>query len=320
MGTPDFAQVQLQALTEHAAQNGWKITGVICQPDKAQGRGKHLCAPPVKEYALRAGLAVYQPQTLRDEAFMTLLEQLQPELIVVAAYGKILPPAVLQYPRLGCINVHGSLLPRWRGAAPVQRAIMAGDTQTGITIMYMEEGLDTGDMLNTRPVAIEETDNAGTLFDKMAQSGAELLIQTIPALEQSSLTPVPQNSALATYAAKIEKADCCVSFDQPAQQLHNIIRGLSPAPRAQIRLCNAAGGEIVIKIDSSRVSDTEKRCEMPGQVLALDEKKGVITVACREGTLDILRLTPQGKSSMGAGDFIRGRKIKAGDCFKQIVL
>ena len=216
MGTPDFAVATLRALQE---SGDYDIT-VVTQPDKPKGRKYTLTPPEVKVYAEAVGLTVYQPTTLRDEAFATLLHTLDPQVIVVAAYGKILPKNVLDYPPFGCVNVHGSLLPRYRGAAPIQRALMNGERETGVTIMLMNEGLDTGDMLTKVVLPITDDDNFETLFDRMATAGAEALLATLPALLRGELIPEAQEHALATYAEKITKADCLLDTAQSAEVLY----------------------------------------------------------------------------------------------------
>ncbi len=316
MGTPEFAQIQLQALVTLCAEKGWELCGVFCQPDRPKNRGKRLLPPPVKEYAQGCGLSVFQPQTLRDAAATELLHRLDPTLIVVAAYGKLLPSEYLHYPRFGCINVHASLLPRYRGAAPIQRALMAGETETGVTLMQMEEGMDTGDMLSAVHVPIEMQDNAGMLFDKLAKAGAALLTDELPKLFAGQLTPEKQDDALATYAPKIEKQEAAVSFDLPAKTLHNQIRALFPSPRAQACLVRENGEQMMLKLDESCVLDEETPPAVPpGTVVHTDAAKNIIAVACGKGVLGIVSLTPPGRGHMHAGDFIRGRKISCADRF-----
>ena len=302
MGTPDFAVFSLKALKEA----GHEIVGVVTQPDKPKGRGYALLPPPVKSYALEEGLAVYQPATLKDEAFASLLAELDPEVIVVVAYGKILPASVLNYPKFGCINVHGSLLPEYRGAAPMQRAILEGKTVTGITTMVMDVGLDTGDMLLRREVNIEENDNFETIHDKLGLCGAELIVETLDALKSGSVARVPQDESLATYAAKILKEDCALSFDTDARSLHNRIRALSPIP---LSFAHTADGKL-LKVTEARIVEEESLHEQVGEVLSLDDG---IVVACRRGSIRLTGVLPEGKSRMRAVDFIRGRKISVGD-------
>lgn len=303
MGTPDFALFSLRALCE---AEGHQVCAVVTQPDKPKGRGYALLPPPVKVFAEENGLPVYQPTTLRDEAFDALLRELAPEVIVVVAYGKLLPPAVLNYPRYGCINVHGSLLPEYRGAAPMQRAILDGKPETGITTMYMAEGLDTGDMLLREALPIEETDNFESIHDKLGALGAKLIVQTLDGLERGNLPRIPQDDTTATYAAKITKEDCVALFDTDARHLHNQIRGLSPIPLA---FTHTVDGKL-LKLLEARVEEEDTLHDTPGRVLALNDG---ITVACRRGSVTLLRVLPEGKARMSAADFIRGRKITVGD-------
>lgn len=302
MGTPDFALFSLRALVE-AGEN---VIGVITQPDKPKGRGYTLTPPPVKIYAAEHGLPVYQPNTLKGPEFESFLRELAPELLVVAAYGKILPKNVLEFPVYGCINVHGSLLPEYRGAAPMQRAIIDGKTETGITTMMMDVGLDTGDMLLKDRVLIEENDNFEDIHDKLGACGAELLLKTISAVRNGTLTRTPQDNRLATYAAKIEKSDCLLDFSLPAREVHNRIRGLSPIPLSFTYLPDGK----MLKVVTSRMVESPGS-GVCGQVLSLDD--GVITVACGTGAVALLTVLPEGKKRMSAADFIRGRKLCVGD-------
>ena len=304
MGTPEFAMYSLRALVEA----GEEVVGVVTQPDKPRGRGYVLTPPPVKVYATERGIPVYQPATLKNGAFDETLKELDPELIVVVAYGKLLPKSVLDYPKHGCINVHGSLLPALRGAAPMQRAIMDGHPVTGITTMYMAEGLDTGDMLLKAEVAIEENDDFESVHDKLAACGADTLIRTVEALKAGTLTAEPQDDALATYAAKIEKADCLIDFSADAHTVHNRIRGLSPMPLA---FTHTPDGRL-LKVPAARRGRAPDAGSLaaPGTVLSLD---GGIEVACGTGSVIFTVVTPEGKSRMNAADYIRGRKLSVGD-------
>ncbi|MBQ1230288.1 MAG: methionyl-tRNA formyltransferase [Clostridia bacterium] len=300
MGTPDFALFSLRALVEA----GEDVVGVVTQPDKPRGRGYTLTPPPVKVYAEEKGLPVYQPRTLRDEAFAALLREIDPEVIVVVAFGKILPVNVLEYPKYGCVNVHGSLLPAYRGAAPMQRAIIEGCTETGITTMFMAEGLDTGDMLLKKSVAIDLHDTFETVHDKLGECGAELLLRTLALLEKGEILPEKQEDALATYAAKIEKEDCLLDFSRTAKEVHDRIRGLSPIP---LSFTHTPDGKL-LKVVASDLADGKGR---PGEVLSLSG--GRITVACGEGAVALLSVLPEGKKKMSAADFINGRRISVGD-------
>ena len=306
MGTPDFALFSLKKLYEC----GHVIAAVITQPDKPTGRGYVMTPPIVKKWALEQNLTVYQPKTLRDEEFASLLAEIDPELIVVVAFGKILPENVIKYPKYGCINVHGSLLPEYRGAAPMQRAIIDGKKITGVTTMYMDVGLDTGDMLLKTEVEILPNDNFEDIHDKLGAAGANLLIETVKGLEEGSITPEKQDDSLSNYAKKIEKSDCLINFSENANTVHNLIRGLSPIP---LSFTHTPNGKL-LKVVASEVADAN--CENavePGTVVALD---GRITVACGRGLIDLLTVVPEGKSRMNSADFIRGRKINIGDILK----
>lgn len=300
MGTPDFALFSLRALVEA----GEDVVGVVTQPDKPKGRGYTLTPPPVKVYAEEKGLPVYQPKTLRDEEFADLLRQIDPEVIVVVAFGKILPANVLSYPKYGCVNVHGSLLPAYRGAAPMQRAIIDGCAETGITTMFMDVGLDTGDMLLKKSVAIDLHDTFETVHDKLGECGAELLLRTLALLEKGEITPEKQDDALATYAQKIEKEDCLLDFSRTAKEVHDRIRGLSPIP---LSFTHTPDGRL-LKILSSEPTEGKGR---PGEVISLEN--GRITVACGEGAIALLSVLPEGKKKMSSADFINGRRISVGD-------
>ncbi|MBQ2249311.1 MAG: methionyl-tRNA formyltransferase [Clostridia bacterium] len=300
MGTPDFALFSLRALVEA----GEDVVGVVTQPDKPKGRGYTLTPPPVKVYAEEKGLPVYQPRTLRDEEFADLLRQIDPEVIVVVAFGKILPANVLDYPKYGCVNVHGSLLPAYRGAAPMQRAIIDGCAETGITTMFMDVGLDTGDMLLKKSVAIDLHDTFETVHDKLGECGAELLLRTLALLEKGEILPEKQDDALATYAAKIEKEDCLLDFSRTAKEVHDRIRGLSPIP---LSFTHTPDGRL-LKILSSEPTEGKGR---PGEVISLEN--GRITVACGEGAVALLSVLPEGKKKMSSADFINGRRISVGD-------
>ncbi len=308
MGTPDFAERSLSALID----DGFDIAAVITQPDKPKGRGYVMTPPPVKVRALEAGLPVYQPNTLRDEAFAALLAEIDPDVIIVVAYGKILPVNVLDYPKFGCINLHGSLLPEYRGAAPIQRAVMDGRSVTGVTTMYMADGIDTGDMIDKAEISLTDADNFETCHDHLAEVGAALLCSTLRDIEAGNIHRTPQDDALATHAAKIEKPDCILDFSGDARALFNRIRGLSPFPLAFARL----NGKMV-KFVSAEYSDKTYDAA-PGSVLSLDD--GKITIACGSGSLGLTALLPEGKGRMAAADFIRGRKINVGDVFEKVEL
>lgn len=301
MGTPDFSVIPLSALVE----KGYNVIGVVTQPDKPKGRGYAPAPPPVKVYAAEHGITVYQPATLKKKNFAALLKKLAPELIIVAAFGKILPHDVIAYPKYGCINVHGSLLPKYRGAAPIQRAIIDGEIVTGVTVMNMDDGIDTGDMLYSDKIPVLPDDNFETIHDRLAQIGASSLIKTLELIADGKIIPQKQDDAYATYAAKIEKEDCVLDFTQSAPALHNRIRALSPVP-----LCVTCLRGKNLKIIETAVFD-ETGGAPAGTVLSTSDD--IIRVACGIGVLGIKTLLPEGKRRMKASDFINGRGIAAGD-------
>ena len=295
MGTPDFAEASLRALCEA----GEKVIGVVTGEDKRTGRGMKLTYSEVKSYALSRSLPIYQPATLKDGAIAPLLNELHPDVIVVVAYGKILPEYVLSAPKYGCINIHGSLLPRYRGAAPIQRAVLNGDRVTGVTSMYMAKGLDTGDIIFSEKTEIGENETVGELWDRLSLLGGKVLLKTLDALEQGNAPRTAQNDAESTYAAKITKEETLLDFARPASCVHNTIRGMSPYPAAYAYL-----GETPVKLYDSLV------CEgvgTPGEVLSLSPD-GVV-IACGEGAVRVLSFKPEGSRRMSAGDMINGRKI-----------
>ena len=297
MGTPDFAVPSLQALI--AA--GHDVCAVYTQPDKPQGRKQILTAPPVKTLALEHDIPVFQPNTLRNEDEQARLRELAPEVIIVVAYGKLLPKAVLDIPSHGCINVHGSLLPRWRGAAPIQWAVIAGDEMAGVTTMQMAEGLDTGDMLLTYETKVGEKETAGELFDRLAQSGAELLTQTLVKLDE--ITPRPQDDAQSCYAHMLDKQMAVIDWSKSAHEIDCLIRGLNPWP---IALTMLSGERLKVFAAEKAAGNGE-----PGTVLEADPKKG-LTVACGEGALKLIEIQLVGGKRMKATDFLRGHVIEVG--------
>ena len=297
MGTPDFAVPSLQALLDA----GHEVCAVYTQPDKPQGRKQVLTAPPVKELALQRGIPVYQPATLKNEDEQAKLRALAPEVIIVVAYGKLLPKAVLDIPPRGCINVHGSLLPRWRGAAPIQWSIIAGDQKAGVTTMQMAEGLDTGDMLLTYETKIGARETAGELFDRLAQAGAALLVETLEKLD--SITPRPQDDSQSCYAHMLDKQMAVIDWTKSAREIDCLIRGLSPWP---IALTTLAGARLKIYA-AEPVPGTGK----PGEVLESDPKKG-LTVACGAGALALHEVQLVGGKRMKSADFLRGHAIDKG--------
>ncbi len=297
MGTPDFAVPCLEKLIK----DGHNIVGVLTQPDKPQGRKMKLTPPPVKELALQNNLEVYQPESLKNDAIKPLLEEKQPELIVVVAYGKILPKYVLDFPKYGCINVHGSLLPRWRGAAPIQWSIIAGDKTAGVTTMKMSEGLDTGDMLLKYETEIGQTETAGELFDRLALSGAELLHDTIEQID--SIVPEVQDESKANYAHMLDKQMAQIDWSKSNKEIDCLIRGLNPWPIALTTL----NGER-LKVYSASLQNVSGKA---GEVLQADSKNGLL-VACGEGAMLLNEIQAVGGKRMNAKDYLRGHKIEVG--------
>lgn len=305
MGTPDFALEILKSLHESAHE----VTAVVTRPDKPKGRGYSVQPSPVKIYAESKNLPVYQPKSLRGDEFYNLIREISPDVIVVAAYGNFLPLNVLEFPKYGCINVHASILPKYRGAAPIQRAIMNGETVTGVTIMQMNEGIDTGDMLSFAEIDILPDDNFQDVHEKLAVAGSVALLKTIEKIGCGEINPIKQNDEEMTYAPKIEKFEYVIDFTLSAVDVHNKIRALSPFPLAYSKL----NGKI-LKFVSSKINMNVSG--MSGTVLAIEN--GVITVACGIGAIDILTLIPEGKKKMSASDYINGRKISVGDIFGEV--
>lgn len=294
-GTPDFAARHLQALLNSEHQ----VVAVYSQPDRPAGRGQQLQASPVKQLALQHDIPVYQPKSLKKAKAQAELAALNADLMVVVAYGLILPAVVLNTPTLGCINVHGSLLPRWRGAAPIQRALWAGDAQTGVTIMQMDEGLDTGAMLSTATLAIKPTDTSASLYEKLAEIGPKALLDALkdlPALQQKAVT---QDDSQANYAEKLSKEEAQLDFTKPAVALEREIRAFNPWPVSYLQL-----GKQQLKIWQARVEPLTQTAT-PGTVLKVD-KKGIV-IATGEGALVLEQLQPPGKKAMAVADFINGR-------------
>ena len=302
MGTPEISAVCLRELI--ASDN--EIVAVVTGKDKPRGRGNVMTPTAVKTLALEHSLPVYTPDSLKGEDFAALLNEINPDLIAVVAYGKILPKSVLDFPKHGCINVHVSLLPKYRGAAPMQRAIINGEKETGVTIMYMAEGVDTGDIIATEAFPIGAEDDFEAIHDRSAETGAKLLVKTIADIADGNATRTPQDDSLATHAAKIEKEDCKIDFSRSATVLDCAIRGVTPIPGAFAYLKGK-----MLKIYKATPIDAKGN---PGEVIAVDPKgTGSFTVACGEGALLVKGVIPEGKGKMSAGDFVRGRKIEIGD-------
>ncbi len=306
MGTPEFAARVLRAIDE---KPGTEIVGAVTRPDKPKGRGMKLLMSPVKEFALERSIPVFQPKTLKNGVFDGELAALDPELVIVAAYGNILPHEVLAFPKYGCVNAHGSLLPKYRGASPIQRAILDGERETGITAMFMDDGLDTGDIIKAYPCPIAEDDDCGSLTEKLAAIAGDAMCETIDALLAGTLTRAPQPEEGASYAAKLAKEDEVLDFSLDARTLRNRIRALSPSPLASTETPDGRG----LTIAAASLGDSCPGAR-PGLVTEVGAKgEGFVRVACGEGSLFITRLVPEGKKNMSAGDFVRGRKIAVGD-------
>jgi len=304
MGTPEFSVPCLKMLIEE----GYEIPAVITQPDKPKGRGKKLCAPPVKEFALSCGINVYQPEKVKTKEFVGLIRSMSPDLIIVVAYGKILSKRVLDIPRLGCINVHASLLPKYRGAAPYQWAIINGEKVTGITTMLMDEGMDTGDILLRREMNIPDDMTAGELHDKLSIMGAEILKETLKKLEMGVLTPVPQNNDEATYASMLNKDMGNIDWTKSARDICNLIRGTNPWPGAYTYLNGCR-----IRIWKAEIIDNQRTGQQPGAVVDVD--KCSLIVECGKGTLKVLELQMDNCRKMFTEEYLCGHKINKGDVF-----
>lgn len=299
MGTPDIAQRCLGVL--YAA--GHDICAVYTRRDKPVGRKQVLTAPPVKKLAEEHGTPVFQPRTLRDGGEDENIRALAPELIVVVAYGCILPPSVLEIPKYGCINLHVSLLPKYRGSAPVQWAVLNGDAETGVSIMQMDEGLDTGAVLRCDKLAIEPEETSGELFERVAALGARVLCEVIPEIEAGSLCPVPQPQEGASLAPMLNKELARFDFSQSAEHIHNWVRGMSPWPTAWFELGNGKK----IKVTQCRAASSAGQA--PGTVLALKP----LTVACAGGAVQLLSVVPEGSKPMEGSAFAAGLRLKTGD-------
>ncbi len=298
MGTPDIAATCLEKIIADQFQ----VVGVYTQPDRPKNRGMKLFPSPVKEVALKAGIPVYQPENFREDETVEALRALQPDIVAVVAYGRILPQRVLDIPKLGCINIHASLLPAYRGSAPYQWAVLNGEKVTGVTAMYLCREMDAGDMIAKSETPIGENETAGELLDRLAVLGAQLLSETLTKFTQGKVEAVPQDSALATYAPMLDKSLCPIDWSKSAQQVHDHVRGLHPWPVATATL---AGTDF--KIHATRVLPLETHAA-PGTILALT-KRG-LQVACGEGVVEILELQAQGGKRMAAPDYFRGHPLE----------
>lgn len=307
LGTADFAVPSLEALLSA----GHIILTVVTQPDKPQGRGRHLTPSPVKIAALRLGLPVLQPKRIRSEPFLAAMRELAPDVLALAAFGQIVPQALLDLPPLGPINVHGSLLPKYRGAAPIQRAIMAGETETGVTTMWMEAALDTGDILLSGSIPVEPDDTSGTLFPKLARLGAGLLVETLEGLAAGTLLRIPQDPSLATLAPAIQPEDGQIHWDETAQQINNRIRGVTPKPGA---FAHIAGRHV--KIWEARPFEGEAERAVPGTLLAYSKSPaGLLVASGANSVLRLIEAQPENGKRMAAADWARGLRLTPGAVF-----
>lgn len=303
MGTPDFAVGSLQALCESGKH---EILAVVTQPDRPKGRGNKLLQTPVKEYALAQGLTVYQPQKVKTPEFVELLHELQPELIVVAAFGQFLSKEILELPKYGCINVHASLLPKYRGAAPIQYAIIKGEKESGVTIMQMDIGMDTGAMLDKVVVPIAENTTMGELHDALREKGAALLLQVIDKIAAGTAVAEPQDNEQATYATLLDRSMEHIDWSKTAQEVHNLIRGFNPAPSTFTKLPNGKS----LKIWGSKMT-AKSSAAAAGTVI--ETSKHSFFVACGEGVLEITEVQPESKKRMPAQVFLNGRGVQEDD-------
>ena len=306
MGTPEIAATVLKSVLASRHE----VIAVVTQTDKPKGRGHEMAFPPVKEVALEAGIPVLQPQRARDEAFIEELRALNPDIILVAAYGKLLPKAILDMPKFGCINVHASLLPKYRGASPIQWAVLNGDEKSGVTIMHMAETMDTGDIIMTEEVVLAADETAGTLHDKLAEIGGPLLVTAMDALENGRAPRIRQNEEEATHVKMLDKTMGDIDFTKSALQLERWIRGLNPWPTAYTKLdgkmCKLWRAEVISAEDLSK----EEKNNTPGTVFTVN--KDSFDVLTGEGTLRVKELQLEGKRKMTAEEFLRGFKLEAG--------
>lgn len=300
MGTPDFSVPTLEAMIEA----GHEVIAVMTQPDKPKGRGKAMAYPPVKEKAIEYNIPVYQPVKVREESFVEVLKEIQPEVIVVVAFGQILPESILNIPEYGCINVHASLLPKYRGAAPIQWSIIDGEQKTGITTMYMDVGLDTGDMLLQEEVMITPEETGGSLHDKLSILGGRLLVETLEQLEAKTIHRRKQDDSQSNYAKMLDKTCGLIDFHKSAEEIERLIRGLNPWPSAYTSYDNKT-----LKIWRSKVRP-ELSEGKPGEIIQVTKKEIVIQTG--EGALSILELQLEGKKRMTAEAFLRGYKVTIG--------
>lgn len=298
MGTPDFAAASLEALIASRHE----IQAVVTQPDKPKGRKGELTPPPVKVIAKREGIKVYQPLKVRDEEFVKTLRAYNPDVMVVVAFGQIIPLSILKMPKYGCVNIHGSLLPKYRGAAPIQWAVLDGEKETGITTILMDEGIDTGDILLKKTIKIDTDETSGSLFDKLMALGAETILETLDELEKGSLTPIKQGESPTAYAKMLTKAMGLIDFTKPAKELDCFVRGMDPWPSAYTLLAGKT-----LKLWKVRAVEGGGKA---GSVIDIDKES--FTIACGEGAIEVLEVQLEGKKRMSAGDFLKGSTLNIG--------
>ena len=304
MGTPDFAVAPLEAILKA----GHEVTAVVTQPDRQKGRGREVQYSPVKECALSYGIPVLQPLKIKEKDAVEELRKYPADIFVVAAFGQLLSEEILNMPRLGCINIHASLLPAYRGAAPIQWCVINGEEKTGVTIMQMAKGMDTGDILLQKEVVLDEKETGGSLFDRLTETGAELIVEVLPKIEAGELTPVVQKEELATYAGKITKDMGNIDFAKSAVTIERLIRGLNPWPSAFTHY----KGKILKIWEADVVSEcANAENPVPGTVIAMDKES--FTLATGEGALRIRSLQPEGKKRMSCAEFMRGYEVKVGE-------
>lgn len=297
MGTPDFAVPALKAL----ASSEHEVCAVFTQPDKPRGRKMIMTPPDVKVCAQSLGIPVFQPDSMKSNEVLETISEYAPDVIVVAAYGKILPKAVLDAPKYGCVNIHGSLLPKYRGAAPIQQAVLNGDKVTGITTMLMDVGLDTGDILLTEETKIGENETSGELFDRLAELGGKIIIKTLSALEKGEISPQKQDESLATHTSKIDRSLCPIDFSKSASEVHNKVRGLNPWPVASTKISGKN-----VKIYSTKLCE---KCGKAGQILSVKP----FIIGCGEKSVEVVELQPEGKKRMKAEAFLAGHRLEEGN-------
>ena len=298
MGTPDFAAASLEALIDSRHE----IQAVVTQPDKPKGRKGELTPSPVKVVAEEKGIKVYQPLKVRDEEFVKTLRTYNPDVIVVVAFGQIIPLSILQMPKFGCVNIHGSLLPKYRGAAPIQWAVLDGEKETGITTILMDEGIDTGDILLKKTIQIDTDETSGSLFDKLMALGAKTILETLDELEKGSLTPTKQGESPTAYAKMLTKAMGLIDFTRSAKELDCFVRGMDPWPSAYTLLAGKT-----LKLWKVRAVDGSGKA---GSVIEIGKES--FTIACGEGAIEVLEVQLEGKKRMSAGDFLKGSTLNIG--------